>query len=105
MRNEPRTIRERHTDLASTVDQMLPDPSRSSSILVQTTVQSTYPTTARGYYAVVQVDPGGAEVEGGGATLTAGTAKFYALNVGAKVPPVGTLAVAYPLNGRWVFKF
>lgn len=103
---EERTIRERHADLADTVDQLARDDGGSAgAMLVQTQTVGTYPTTAGSYYAVKSVDPGGAETEGGSGTFTAGTDTFYALNSGSSVPPSGTKVIVQPIGGRWVFSY
>jgi hypothetical protein len=77
----------------------------SSAMLATTTTVGTYPTTAAAYYACLETDIGGREIEGGSATYVNGTATVYAINVGTQVPPIGTKVVCHAVGGRWVFRY
>jgi hypothetical protein len=106
MRDESRTLRDRHAGLLDEAGRLdgqagpLPGP-----MLVQTKTVTTYPTAAGKYYAVAPVDPGGSEGEGNTGTFAVGSTTFYALNAGSVVPPSGTKVIAMALGGRWVFVY
>lgn len=75
------------------------------AITARTRSAGSYPTAAQRYYAMVATEAFGAEVEGQAGTLTPGSGTFYALNLGATVPPVGTDVICTFAGGRWVFRY
>jgi hypothetical protein len=75
------------------------------SLAVQTTTVASYPTAASAFYAVAALTVLGTEVEGGAATITAGTTPFYALNLGTAIPPSGTQVIVTFVDHRWVFRY
>ena len=77
----------------------------SPSILAQTTTISTYPTTAQSYFACLPLTLLGTEKEGGSGVTTAGSATFFALNIGSTIPPSGTQVLTTFIGSRWVFRY
>lgn len=72
----------------------------------RTTRVGTYPTAAGAYYAVRPQVVGGAEVEGGTATLANATnGVIYALNLGTTIPPEGTYVICTFIGSRWIFRY
>ena len=83
-----------------------PEPELGGRSFVARTVQvTTYPTSAGVYYGMKRVVLGGAEVEGGTPSKTLTGDVFYALNLGASVPVVGTDCVVHETGGRISFRF
>ncbi|MDR3639059.1 MAG: hypothetical protein P4L84_34965 [Isosphaeraceae bacterium] len=82
-------------------------PDGCTAILVcQTTKVTTYPTSAKAYYAVQAQLVGGTETEGSAGSYSSdGTSVFYALNLGSVIPPQGTIVVCYYVDYRWVFRY
>jgi hypothetical protein len=74
-------------------------------LLAQTVVVRSYPTTAASYFGCQAQTILGAEVEGGGATITPDGGVFFALNLGSAIPPVGTTIVATFVGNRWAFRY
>jgi len=74
-------------------------------LLAQTKRLSTYPTAAQSFYACAPSTLLGPEVEGGAGSVTPGASTFFALNLGAAVPPAGTNILATFVDSRWVFRF
>lgn len=77
----------------------------AASMVVQTTTIAAYPTVAASFFAVVQCDATGSEVEGGPGTITPNKGKFVALNIGTAIPPLGTNLVITRPGGRWIFRY
>ena len=77
----------------------------SPSLVARTQVVTTYPSSAQRFYACVPQTVLGAEVEGGPATFSPGSATFFALNLGSAVPPAGTYVLATFVESRWVFRY
>lgn len=99
-------LRRRHQELVDTIDQGRPSPSGGGdSVLVKTVTVTTYPTSARAYYGVQRVKPGGPETEGGTPTFTAFGSTFYAANEGSAVPAESTMFKATLLDGRYTFRY
>jgi hypothetical protein len=99
-------LRIQDASLTDSLSQVERDPSLGMPCLVaQTKVQSRYPTSAQVFYACSPLMVLGQEVEGGTGTLTAGSATFYALNLGSTVPPVGTSVLTTFVESRWVFRY
>lgn len=73
--------------------------------LAQTTTIKSYPTVAQSFYGCTPLTVLGAEVEGGEGTLTSGSSTFFALNLGATIPPAGTNILVTFVDNRWVFRF
>ena len=81
-------------------------PDCGSTLVVQTTMVTTYPTVANVYYAVNPCDVNGTETEGQTASLVADTTTtLYALNLGTGIPPRGTQVVATSVGGRLTFRY
>ena len=91
-------------DDRAAADRIAPPPSPGDrSWLLKTTTVTTYPTSGGVYYAVQRVIPGGAETEGGAASLSTLSPVFYAYNAGTGVPGSGTYVIGDLIGGRWVF--
>jgi hypothetical protein len=105
--SDSRIERERQKALWGVLDRVAPFVADgSTSLLVTTTVASTYPTAAGAFYASNPTEIDGSEVEGGAAAYTADTTKvIYVLNMGTQVPPVGTRVIVHAVGGRWVFRY
>ena len=82
-----------------------PPAAGAPALLVQTTTVTTNPTTAAAFYAVLPVAAAGTQTEGAAGSYAAGTAAFYALNLGTGIPPSGTRLVATSVSHRWVFRY
>lgn len=102
-----RLYRERQADQIDEIPQ-LPDSScmGSTSLVVVTTTDGSYPVVAGTWYTVQVTELSGDEKEGGtvSATTPSGTA-FYALNLGTAIPPIGTKLVITQLDGIWTFTY
>ena len=77
----------------------------SSSLVARTKAIATYPSSAQRFFACVPQTVLGAEVEGGPATFSPGSATFFALNLGTAVPPTGTYVLTTFVESRWVFRY
>lgn len=75
------------------------------AILVETKADGTYPIVAAAAYAATPLRVGGSEVEGSSATFAPAEGSLVVVNVGSKVPPVGTKMVAHSAGGRWVARY
>ncbi len=102
-----RIERLRHQDLADVVDRLDVSGAEGSLAQLLTTVTiNTYPTKAGAFYAGNPTYVNGAETEGGIASYSPDPSQvIYAYNLGTKVPPEGTRAVAHAVGGRWVFRY
>jgi hypothetical protein len=81
-------------------------PVGAAAILAQTTIVSTYPTTASAFYACLPADIDGSESEGASAIyVQEGSTTVYAWNAGTQIPPTGTTIVCHAVGGRWVFRY
>lgn len=105
--SDSRTLRTRQSAASARLDHVGGEaPAGAASILGQTTVVSSYPTTASSFYALVACDLNGAETEGAIATVVTDNAPtFYAWNAGTQIPPQGTAVVCHAVGGRWVFRY
>lgn len=105
-RDEAKRLRVREDAIAGDLSVVpnLADPG-TPCLVAQTTRLTTYPTSARSFFACSPVAVLGAETEGSPATLTPLTPIFYALNLGAVVPPQGTDVIASFVGNRWVFRY
>jgi hypothetical protein len=105
-RDDAKRLRIRDANLGVDFSQSGRDPSLGMPcLLVQTTTVKTYPAVAQSFYACSPLTVLGTEVEGGSGSITLGTSKFFALNVGSAVPPAGTNILATFVDNRWVFRF
>lgn len=99
-------VRQRHEDLAEgweRSDYALPT---CQSLLVQTTIVTTYPSTSGAYFAVQEVRAGGTEAEGGAGSYAAATPKFYAaIFFGSTAPPQGTKLVVHLCGTRYAGRY
>lgn len=105
--SDPRIERERAAHAAADLGRFGEEYGEGGlSALVQTTAETTYPTTANAYFAVHPVEIDGAEGEGDAAAFTAdSTRTFHAYNLGSALPPAGTIVIAHLRSGRWTFTF
>lgn len=108
--NDSRTTLNREQSAAGKLSRLPnPGPDQGSSVVARTVKLKTYPTAIASYFAVVQVDIGGPEVEGGPITKTlVGDAAnpFFAAHIGTKLPPEGTdVELSRVPLGRWVFRY
>lgn len=74
------------------------------AVLVKTATKVTYPTAASSYYwCEIQKINSDTPAEGSAPTAV-GTGRFiWAYNTGTTIPPSGTLRIAAPRGGRYVF--
>ncbi len=99
-------LRLQDTTLTDSLSQVEQNPAFGMpSLIAQTSVISHYPTSAQVFYACLPLTVLGSEVEGGSAVFSAGSAKFFALNLGVAIPPVGTRMVTTFVESRWVFRY
>jgi hypothetical protein len=105
-RDEVKRLRVRDDAIAGDLSAApyLADPG-APCLVAQTTRIGVYPTVAQSFFACTPVSILGAEVEGGAATLTVLAPVFFALNLGAAVPPQGTDVIASFVGNRWVFRY
>jgi len=105
--SEARALRHRQATFEGELDRLLAAaPGGSTSVLAQTTVVASYPTSAGVLYAMAPITIDGAETEGATPAYHAdATRTFYAVNLGTQVPPRGTLIVCCAVGGRWVFRY
>jgi hypothetical protein len=101
-----RELRDRHAGLIAQFDRVEQNPPAAfTSIVIKTQTVSSYPTGTNVYFGVKAVSVGGTESEGSAGTFGVETGIFYALHIGSSNPPVGTVAIATSIDGRWVFNF
>ena len=104
--DESRTLRARQSDLGDEIDrQPLADIGTSAALLVRTVAVSSYPTTAGVAYGVQALDLSVSEAEGATPTLTVLAGKFFAINLGSNIPPVGTSLLVELVQGKYVFVY
>lgn len=84
-------------------------PANGATVLVCQTYNSggSYPASAKRFYWLKVCAVAGAEVEGGTGTITPGTRKLRALNLGTRVPPhsPATDLVVRWVRSRYVFRY
>ncbi len=101
-----RILRARIDALNSRIDVADTMIGEDDSALVQTVVETTYPTIAGAFYACIPVGLDGEEREGGlGSFIPDPTRVVYALNLGTQIPPPTTRLVITSVSGRWVFRY
>jgi hypothetical protein len=101
--NDARINRSRQESIRDAINRIPSSPPDGArSLLVTTTTFATYPTTAGVFYAVLPTDVTGAETEGATPTFTQDSQLFYALNIGAGIPPNSTTVLAEMCGGIWV---
>jgi hypothetical protein len=106
MSDELRRIRHRLKDAVDLMHRLHREPfAQDAGIALRTKSEGAYPTEPSRFFACDILRPGGVEAEGAAPTLTVVTATLYALNVGTKLPPVGTEVVAINEGGRWAFQY
>jgi hypothetical protein len=105
--SDVRIMRERQEIIASTSLRLEPAGSHGpEAALVQTTVTGSYPVTASTFYACTPLRIDGAEIEAAAVTFTGDpTRTIMALNLGSKIPPVGTKFIIHSCGGRWAFRY
>ena len=105
-RDELRTLRNRHEDLAVSSDIGRDDPDTGlPACLVQTTTVGSYPTATSKFFMCKQVEPGGTESEGATVNLNAIGGAFPVGILGSAVPPSGTTLIAHQIESRWVARY
>jgi hypothetical protein len=106
---ETRTIRNRQRYHAALLDLTSADAQKffaSAAFLVQTTQVETYPTVPGAFYACLICNVNGAEVEGAEASyVPVSDTIIYVWNTGTQIPPLGTMAIAQEVGGRFVFRY
>lgn len=106
--NDLRVLRDRHESIEDQIDRSrVNPPDAGRALLCQTTTKTTYPTTAGVFYAVLEVEASGTELEGATPSFTAdATANiFYASNLGTAIPPSGTNFICRYVGGKWAFRY
>lgn len=106
--NDLRIIRDRHQEIEDAIDRSRSNPPDAGrALLCQTTTDSSYPTSAGVFYAVLEVEASGTELEGATPTFAADAAgnKFFAINLGTGIPPDPTLVICRYVGGRWAFRY
>jgi hypothetical protein len=104
--DEARRIRHRLKDAEDLIWRLHREPfAADSGLILRTKTETTYPTAAASSFACDILRAGGVEEEGAAAELTVVSHTVYALNVGTKLPPVGTDVVAIYEDGRWAFQY
>ncbi len=104
--DEAKRLSSREDALADDVKRRDSDPPLGSpSLLAVTTTFKTYPTTSLSFHACLPLTLLGTEVEGGPGSVSPGDAIFFALNIGASVPPNGTQVLTTFVGNRWIFRF
>lgn len=104
--SEARISRDRQQSIKDQINRSpAPPPDGARSLLVMTTVDQSYPTTAGVFYAVFETDVTGPETEGAIPAFSAGTQFFFALNMGSGIPPQGTVVLAESQGGIWCFRY
>lgn len=81
-----------------------PSSGGAPCVLAATINDGTYPTSPAVFYACTPLDLIGDETAGSAGTTSTAGATFYALNLGATIPPLGTKVLVTQL-GRWVFRY
>ncbi len=103
---EAKRLRTRDASAEASATGAAIDAASPSPIMVaQTKTLTTYPTSARRFYACKPVVVLGAEVEGGSGVIAAETSTVLALNIGAGIPPVGTNVILGYCGNRWLFAY
>lgn len=74
-------------------------------LLARTKTLNTYPSNAASFFACEPLAVLGAEVEGGPGTVSGNGTTFFAMNLGATVPPVGAQVIVTYVFNRWVFRY
>ncbi|GAC1463681.1 MAG: hypothetical protein NVSMB9_01420 [Isosphaeraceae bacterium] len=104
--DDVKRLLQREGALSDDVKRRDSDPSLSSpSLLAATTNLISYPTKIQCYYACQPLTLLGAEVEGGPGVMSTEYSTFFALNLGSKIPPVGTQVLTTFIASRWVFRY
>lgn len=80
-------------------------PETAAAVIGKTFKKTTYPTTAKRVYALKFATLGFAESEGAAIDDESLGGEFFALNVGASVPPQGEYVVCNLVDGQWVFSY
>jgi hypothetical protein len=70
-----------------------------------TTSGGSYPTVAQACYMVAGAELDGGQAEGDVPTVNAVYATRPCINLGSKIPPVGTPVLVKPGGGRLVFRY
>lgn len=81
------------------------EPSSRATFLGQTTVITTYPTTAGVFYGVTPVTVSGNEAEGAAAPISALTGTVLAFNIGNGVPTQGQVVECTFVPYCWIFRY
>ncbi|QEH38637.1 hypothetical protein OJF2_72430 [Aquisphaera giovannonii] len=102
-----RILRDRQADTLALVDKLSAPPQVGSvAVLAQTKAVATYPGVASAFFACAPIEVDGPETEGAAATFTADASRtIYALNLGTRLPPLGTKVILHACGGRWTFRF
>lgn len=104
--SEARLLRDRHQAAEDRISRsQSPTPDGARSLLVTTTVDTTYPTTAGAFYACFVTEVSGPETEGSAPTFTQQTQIIHVLNLGTVVPPEGTSMLAESQGGIFVSRY
>ncbi len=105
--SDARIMRERQETAASAIQRLSPSSQNGSEAMVaRTKVRGTYPAVASAFYACGPLRIDGPETEGAAVTFTEDLSRtIMALNVGSKVPPVGTKLIIHSSGGRWTFRY
>jgi hypothetical protein len=104
--NDQRTNRNRQESLAALISRIPTSaPAGARSLLVQTTTETSYPTTAGVFYAVFAVDVTGDETEGATPEFAVNGDLFHVLNLGSSPPPPQTNLLAEAAGGIWIFRY
>lgn len=104
--DETRTLRRRLTGVEQALAaQGEPDRQGSVALVGLTTTVDSYPTVEVAYYAMRPIRLGGPIGEGMTPELHTGTKVFYALNLGAMIPPPSTYVVVAGVGGRFTFRY
>ncbi|WP_337176949.1 hypothetical protein [Paludisphaera sp.] len=104
---DARVMRDRQASVASAA-RRLDDASgqHSGAALVQTKAVGAYPAAASAYYACTPLRIDGPETEGAAVTFTGDPSRIImALNLGSRIPPVGTRLIIHSSGGRWAFRY
>lgn len=103
---DDRILRERIANLGAGLDNLTAaDASTTSSMVVQTASQGSYPTVAVRYYAGIPQGVVGTEAENQTPTFASGSGVVYFANLGATVIPSGTKVKIDLVGGRWVTRY
>jgi len=100
-----RNNRERILDLMDVVGQGADVSSQGRGTFVGvTTSGGAYPTVAQACYLVLGAEIGGGQAEGDVPTINAAYSASPCINLGSKIPPVGTPVLVKAAGGRLVFR-